>query len=118
VVSIQGDEILNKLLVKEINSEDFEVFEMDNGREGLAAIYDQKPVLVILDLLLSEVDGITVLEELKGSEATKDIPVIVISILSSEGDINKCLALGVKEYIVKSQHSMTEIVEKVKGHLK
>jgi DNA-binding response OmpR family regulator len=118
VVSLQDDEILNKLLSKEISSEEFEVYEVNNGREGLVVIReDSKPVLVILDPLVAEVDGFTVLEELKSSEKTKDIPVIIISILSGEEDIKRGLALGAEEYIVKSQHSMFEILERVRYHL-
>ncbi len=117
VISIQGDEILNKLLVSEISNEDIEVFEVDNGRDGLLAIRDQKPVLVILDILVTGLDGLSLLRELKSSDDTKGIPVIVVSILSGEEDIQKCIDLGAEEYIVKSQHSMLDIVGRVKYHL-
>lgn len=117
VVSVQDDEVLNRVLLREINNEKFEVYEVDNGREGLVMIRDHKPVLVILDPLVPEIDGFTMLQELRGDDETKDIPVIVISILAGEGDIKKFLDLGVEEYIVKSQTPMFEIIQKVKYHL-
>jgi DNA-binding response OmpR family regulator len=98
LISVQDDELLNKVLSREIGNDELEVCEVYSGKEGLAMICEQDPILVILDPLVPEMDGFTILQELKSNDKTKDIPVIVITILAGEEDMKKFMDLGVKEY--------------------
>ena len=85
-----------------------------NGQEALKISRQEKPALILLDLNLPEIDGFTVLEELKGAKETKDIPVIVLTNFSNKEDINRCLNLGAKDYFVKSDTPISEVVKHVK----
>ncbi|MBC7074307.1 response regulator, partial [Candidatus Parcubacteria bacterium] len=91
----------------------FEVFEAQDGAEGLQKIKEIKPNLVLLDLILPEKDGFEVLEEKKRDEEIKNIPVIVLSNLGQKEEIDKALALGATDYMVKANFSPNEIVEKI-----
>jgi len=113
IVVIEDDDVLSKVVCDALSEAGFEVLQALDGEKGLEMVALQKPDLVLLDLLLPKKDGFEVLEELKKSSITHDIPVIILSMLSGD-NIKKGLGLGASDYIVKSQHVMDEIVEKVK----
>ncbi|TSC73930.1 MAG: hypothetical protein G01um101433_1127 [Parcubacteria group bacterium Gr01-1014_33] len=73
----------------------------------------EKPNLVLLDIILPKKNGFDVLEELKKSPVTNAIPVIMLTMLGRDEDIKKGFELGANDYIVKSQHAVAEIVEKI-----
>ncbi|MBI5222056.1 MAG: response regulator, partial [Candidatus Magasanikbacteria bacterium] len=85
-----------------------------DGEAGLAAVGKEMPNLVLLDLVLPKKHGFEVLAELKKSPETRDVPVIILTMLGADDDIKKGFGLGADDYIVKSQHAVAEIVEKVK----
>ncbi|MEK7121932.1 MAG: response regulator, partial [Patescibacteria group bacterium] len=72
--------------------------------------------LVLLDLLMPKKDGFEVLKEVMNNPELKNLPIIVLSNLGGDEDIKKALALGAKDYFVKTQHPMSEIVEKAKKY--
>jgi len=93
----------------------FSVARAFDGEEGLKLIKSKKPDLVLLDIILPKKNGFEVLEELKKSPETQDIPVIVLTMIGKDEDIKKGLRLGANDYIVKSQHAIAEIIEKIKS---
>ena len=115
IVLIEDDEILAKVVYEELSEADFDVLQAFDGQEGLELARSKKPDLVLLDLILPKKNGFEVLEELKKSPVTHNIPVIVLTMLGRDDDIKKGLRLGANDYIVKSQHAVGEIVEKVKN---
>ena len=115
IVIIEDDEILAKVIFAELTDAGFEVFQAFDGESGLALVHSHRPDLVLLDLILPKKLGLDVLAELKKSLDVKDIPVIILTLLGEDDDIKKGLRLGADDYIVKSEHSLGEIVEKVKN---
>lgn len=75
------------------------------------------PDLVLLDLILPKKDGFEVLQELKADPGLKQIPVVVLSNLGQDEEIKKALDLGAVDYLVKVQHPINEVVEKVRKYL-
>lgn len=117
IVLIEDDEILSKVLYAELSEADFEVKQAFDGEAGLAMVKSEKWDLILLDLILPKKHGFEVLAELKKSADTASIPVLILTMLGSDEDIKKGLQLGADDYIVKSQHAVAEIVEKVKSFL-
>ncbi|MBI2626120.1 MAG: response regulator [Candidatus Nealsonbacteria bacterium] len=115
IVLIEDDETLAEVLYSELTEAGFDVSPAFDGKEGLKQAKEKKPDLVLLDLILPEMHGFEVLEELKKSPDTVNIPVIILSLLGEDEDIKKGLKLGANDYIVKSSHAIAEIVEKVKN---
>ncbi len=115
IVIVEDDEILSRVMTSEFTEAGFEVFQAFDGEAGLALIRDKKPGFILLDLILPKKHGFEVLAELKKSPDTKDIPVIILTMLNQDDDIKKGLQLGANDFIVKSQHAVAEIVEKVKN---
>jgi DNA-binding response OmpR family regulator len=117
IVLVEDDEILSKVLSEELKDAGFEIEQAFDGEAGLELVRSNSPDLVLLDLVLPKIGGFDVLAELKKSLATKDVSVIILTMLGQDEDIKKGLQLGADDYIVKSQHAVAEIVEKVKNFL-
>jgi|SRR3989344_2376232 len=115
VALIEDDNILSKVVSEELSDAGFTVVKAVDGEEGVNLIRNEKPDLVLLDILMPKKNGYQVLEEIKQSPLTRHVPVIILSMLSVDDDIKKGLKLGASDYIVKSQHAVSEIVDKVKN---
>lgn len=93
---------LNLILVEKILQRyNFKVKKANGGQEALDMIAAEKPSLVLLDLMMPNVDGFDVLAELSKSEETSNIPVVILSALNSESDIEKALINGAKDFVTK-----------------
>jgi len=117
VLIIEDDRFLLKLYADKLQREGFEVLSSLTGEEGLNKISAEKPDLIILDLILPGKNGFEVLSELKLNPGTKDIPVIILTNLGQEADVKKGLELGADTYLVKTDFSLSQLPEVVKGVL-
>ena len=117
VLIIEDDRFLLKLYADKLGREGFEVLSSLTGEEGLNKVSVEKPDLIILDLILPGKNGFEVLSELKLNPGTKDIPVIILTNLGQEADIKKGLELGADTYLVKTDFSLSQLPEVVKGVL-
>jgi DNA-binding response OmpR family regulator len=114
ILLAEDDEVLSKVVHEELTEAGFESFQAYDGEASLQLAREKKPDLILLDILMPTMNGFDVLDALKKSPGTKDIPVIMLTMLGSDDDIKKGLRLGANDYIVKSQHALPEIIEKVK----
>ncbi len=94
-----------------------DVYEADNGKDGLRLACDKKPDLIMLDLVMPQMDGFEVLTKLRSYDATKEIPVIIFSVLGEQNHIQKALGMGANDYIVKGAYSPAEILGKIGQYL-
>ena len=108
---------LRKLYREKLTRAGFEFIEATNGVEGVNKVISEDPDLVILDLILPRKNGFDVLSEMKNNPKTKNIPVIILSNLGQELDIKEGLALGAREYLVKTEVRLSEVVNRVKKWL-
>ncbi|MBT6954828.1 MAG: response regulator, partial [Candidatus Jacksonbacteria bacterium] len=97
-------------------SEGFEVSTASNGVEALEVLEKETFNLVLLDLVMPKKDGFEVLTELKEKKNTT--PVIVSSNLGQEEDFKKAEELGAVDYLIKSDSTLSQIIEKVKATIK
>ena len=88
-----------------------------DGNEAIAFAKEKVPDIILLDLIMPEKNGFETLEELKKMPETKDIPVIVLSNLGQDTDIKQSKDLGAVDYLIKSNYSMPEVIEKIKMYL-
>ena len=114
LVVAEDDPILAKVVIEELSEAGFEVHHAKNGVEAIELVTSKKPDLLLLDVVMPEKNGFEVLEAVKKSPVTSGVPVIMMTMLGQDEDIKKGLSLGASDYIVKSQHAVGEIVEKVK----
>jgi len=113
ILLIEDEPTLQKTIGEVLKKENYEVLSALDGKTGLDLIQKEKPDLILLDLILPKMNGFEVLEELKSKEETKNIPVIILTNLERNEDINRALELGATTYLVKANYDLKDIVKKV-----
>jgi len=111
VLIIEDEEGLLEGLAHNFRFEGYEVLTAKNGHEGLRMALKQKPDIVLLDIMLPEKDGFTVLKELRHRH--RDIPVLVMTARNFEADILKGFDLGADDYVTKP-FGIKELMARVK----
>ena len=114
ILMIEEDKFLRKIYRDKFSRLDFDFFEATTGEEGLNKVIYEKPDIVILDLMLPKKNGFDVLIDIKRNKNTQAIPVFILSNLGQESDKKRGISLGAEEYLVKTEVSLSEVVEKVK----
>ncbi|OGF65512.1 hypothetical protein A2757_02095 [Candidatus Giovannonibacteria bacterium RIFCSPHIGHO2_01_FULL_48_47] len=115
---VEDDKFLRDLIVQKLIREGFKMKEAVDGEEGLKMVREERPDLILLDLILPGLDGFEVLKRLKADAASKDIPVIVLSNLGQKEDMDRAMAAGAEAFMVKAHFTPGEIVAKIKATLK
>lgn len=115
ILVVEDDPAMREIVSNKLQSSGFNVLQAQDGREALDVFNSQKPDLILLDLMLPEVDGFTVLETIRKSQdpAVSSTPVIVLSNLWSDKDILRAKDLLVQEYLVKAYFTTEEILTKI-----
>lgn len=109
ILIVEDERPISKALELKLNNSGFEAMAAYDGLQALTKIETDKPDLVLLDLVMPNLDGFGLLNKLK--EKNISVPVIVTSNLSQEEDINKAKSLGAIDYYVKSNTSLSAIVD-------
>ncbi len=117
VMIIEDDRFLSTVIKAQLEKAGFFVSQAFDGNEALELLQQNKPDLIILDLIMPKTTGFEVLEKMAASEKLKSIPVIVLSHLAQESDIAKAKSMGVMQYFVKVKVSIDEVINKVKSLL-
>jgi len=114
ILFIEDEAALQEAMGEALVQHGYKVIKALDGEIGLRLAKSENPDLILLDLLLPNKDGFEVLEEIKKNEKIKDIPVIVLTNLEGMKDLEKALSFGATTYLVKTQYSLSEVLEKVK----
>jgi CheY-like chemotaxis protein len=101
ILVVDDSKTIRMVVKKAFKNFDCELAEAENGVEGLAHAVKQRPDLIVLDITMPVMDGIEMLEKLKGDESTKEIPIIMLTAESSKENVMRIIKLGVKDYMVK-----------------
>lgn len=118
ILVVEDDKFLANAYKAGFEGEGFEVVLAYDGEEALSLAEQMRPDIIILDILIPKMDGFAVLQQLKASKDLEHIPVIIASNLGQQQDIDKGMELGAKDFIVKSESSVTQILNKIKDILK
>jgi DNA-binding response OmpR family regulator len=112
---VEDEEFLANLLLLRFQKESFAVIQAFNGDEALKKLQQQIPDVIILDLILPNRNGFEVLEAINQNPQWRGIPVVIVSNLGQDSDIQRGKSLGAVDYYVKARLSIDELVEKVKN---
>lgn len=118
LIIVEDDQLFRDLMTLKLNIENFTVIEAADGEEGIKKIKEEKPDLVLLDVMLPGVDGFGVLEAIRKDPALSKIKVFFLSNFDTKEDIEKGMKLGATDYLIKSQNTPADIIDKVKEALK
>jgi len=117
ILIVEDDEFLRSLTVKRLESDGYVVAVAVDGETAVGAVTEEKPDLILLDLLLPGLNGFQVLEKIKASDETKNIPVIVFSNLGQKEDIEKAKELGANDFLIKANFTLDDVIEKVHSYI-
>ena len=117
ILLVEDDEALAAVYKSRLDIEGFDTKGVFNGEDALSAAMDFKPDLILLDAMMPKISGFDVLDILRNTPETATIRVIMLTALSQPKDKERAEALGVNDYLVKSQVVIGDVIERVKFHL-
>lgn len=115
---VEDDSLILEMYKTRMVSEGWEVFTTDRGSEAIKLAKEQKPDIILLDVILPETDGFSILEELKSESSTKNIPVLMLTNLGQESDQSRGKEIGAEGYFIKSQHTPADVITKIENLIK
>jgi two-component system, OmpR family, response regulator RpaA len=118
ILIVEDDPALRGILETKFSAAGFDVSTAEDGVEGLTKALKIQPNLVLLDVLMPVMDGLTMLEKLRQEEDGKSIPVIMLTNLSDVDSMAKALENKAYDYFVKTKWDVDELISKVKEKLK
>ena len=117
VLIIEDDTILAKMYQRAFQVEQIPVELAFDGEEGLQKALTMKPSIILLDVMMPKMSGYQVLDGIRADEVTKNIPVVVLTNLSSAEDTNLAISKGATQVMVKSQSDPFQVVALTKQYL-
>lgn len=117
ILFIEDEPSLQQTMGEILRQEEFNMIAALDGEEGLKKVKEERPDLILLDLILPKLDGFEVLKQIKANPETAKIPVIVLTNLEGATEIDKALELGATTYLVKANYEIDEVIDKIKQNL-
>lgn len=118
IILAEDEQMLQQMYSLKLGSEGYNVIIAKDGYECLEKMKSANPKLVLLDLIMPRKNGFDVLENVSKDEKLKDIPIIVLSSLLQEDDVKLAKSLGAKDYLVKSNIMLNDLIVKVAQFIK
>ena len=117
ILLVEDDTALASVYHSRLELEGFDTREVNNGEDALSAAIEYKPDLILLDAMMPKISGFDVLDILRNTPETTNIRVIMLTALSQPKDKERAEALGVDDYLVKSQVVIGDVIERIRHHL-
>lgn len=114
VLIIEDEPSILKLLAESFKQSGFKISLAPSAEKGLELFRKNRPDLILLDIILPKMDGLTMLKILRQSPGGHGIPVIVLSNINDHKIISEALRIGVYDFLIKSDVNFTRVVEQVK----
>lgn len=118
ILFIEDERHFQEMLDVIFKAEGFETISAYDGVDGVRMAEEEKPDIILSDLVLPKKDGFNVINELKNNPNISNIPVIILTNLEESQNIEKVISSGAKMYLVKANYTLDDIVTKVKDTLK
>jgi DNA-binding response OmpR family regulator len=117
ILIVEDDSMLRNILVEKLTKENFIVLEGKDGEEGLAQALKHHPDLILLDVLMPKMDGVTMLKKLREDKKSVATPVILLTNVGYGSQIDEALRHGVQDFMVKTNWKLDDVVAKIKQKL-
>jgi len=117
ILIVEDEKILAEMYKEKLLEDDFSVDLAFSCEEGLDYLKDNKPDLILLDILLPKENGISFLEKAKKNNNIENIPIIAFSNYDEPKTKKQAFALGAKAYLIKTQYTPKQLVEEIKKFL-
>ena len=114
ILLIEDDKMIVEMYTLKFESEGYEVVCAENGRDGLEKAGKENPDIILLDVILPEMDGFSVLKSIKELDIVKEVPVILLTNLGQDGDIKRGFELGAVDYLIKANYTPAQVIDRIK----
>ena len=115
VMLIEDDRFLSSLIKVRLEKDGFAVVQSFDGEDAIKRLPDERPNLVILDLIMPKTNGFEVLKAISMMPGLERTPVVIVSNLAQDSDIQKAQQLGAKAYFVKVKISIDDLIGKIEN---
>jgi DNA-binding response OmpR family regulator len=115
IMIIEDDHFLSSLMKTRLEREGFGVIQAFDGEEAMEALKVDIPSLIVLDLIMPKVTGFEVLQMISITPQLQKVPVVIVSNLAQDSDVEKARQLGAKEYFIKVKVSIDDLIGKIKA---
>jgi CheY-like chemotaxis protein len=116
IMLVDDNDIILTTLSDYLQSEGFEVIACQGGKDAIARAKANPPALIVMDIQMPEMDGIETTQRLKADKKMASIPIIALTALAMKSDRERCMAVGIMDYISKPV-SLQNLVSIIKKHL-
>lgn len=123
ILIVEDEDSLRKVLLEKLKQEDFEVLEAKDGKEGLDVALQKRPDLILLDIVMPVMDGLTMVKRLREAEREEgklsegQVPVVFLTNLNDDKMLASGQQEGIYDYLIKSSWTLEGIVKKIKDKL-
>jgi len=117
ILIMEDERILRELLEKKLQEKNYEVITASDGEEGFMKLKNEKPDLILLDIIMPKMSGFEVLEKTQKDAQMSKIPVIIVSNSGQPVEISRAIELGVKDYLIKTEFDPQEVIQKVQKQI-
>lgn len=117
ILIIEDDLTIAQVLAEKLGKEGLSVSQATDGQTGLTTALKEHPDLILLDIVLPQMDGLSALKKIRQDTWGRDVPVIMLTNLGDIKNIEAATADDVFDYLVKSDWSLDDVVKKVKTKL-
>jgi CheY-like chemotaxis protein len=111
ILIVEDDALLAHMYSTEFTKSGYEVSVAENGQAGLDVARTYHPSLILLDIMMPKMNGMQALEKLKADDALSSIPVVVLTNLAGNSDIDRAMGLGATRYVIKSENRPKQVEE-------
>jgi len=113
ILLVDDDLTLREMYMERFKAEGFSVEMAKDGEEAIKMATENRPNIILLDIMMPKINGLDVLKKLKDLPETKDIPVIVLTALIQDRERQEAMDRGADDYIVKSETMPGEVIQKI-----
>lgn len=117
ILIVEDDLPLARVMKEKLTKENFIVMTAKNGQEGLELALAKQPDLILLDIVMPKMDGLSMLKKLREDKWGKEVPVVVLTNLGDADNIAKATERGAYDYLVKVHWKLGDVISKVKERL-
>lgn len=117
ILLVEDDPFLIDIYTTKLKGAGFSVEVATDGEEGLRKAREKPPSLIVLDIVLSQIDGWEILKQIQADKKLKVIPVVILSNLGQKNEVEKGMKLGAAKYLIKAHYTPSEVVEEIKNVL-
>lgn len=117
ILVVEDTELLRRIYTDKLSQEGYKVYQAADGLECINLVRTQHVDIILLDLVMPRMSGLEALEALKRDPRTRDIPIIILSNLGQDTDIQRGLDLGAADYLIKNSAKPADVSAKIRATL-